>query len=149
MPYFTLHQDNRAALAHSLSNSQQVSGSDNWLVVCLCAEWCNTCKSYQTPFRELAAQYPAIHFVYLDIEDHADLLGDLDIENFPTLLIQKGEETAFFGTTLPEIALAQRLLDVQLQTDAAQISRQDQAISMRADLQELHRLLHQAENSAS
>ncbi len=141
MPYFTLHNDNRAALASSL----QAAGDDAWLVMCLCADWCNTCKSYQAPFAQLAAQfaqqYPAMHFVWLDIEDHADVMGDIDIENFPTLLLQKGQETAFFGTMLPEISLAQRLLEVQLHTDAAQIRKQDAAILDRADLRQLRTLL--------
>ncbi len=125
MPYFCLNHENRPELAASL----HASGLDAWLVVCLCAEWCNTCTAYQQPFSELASRFPEIHFVWLDIENHADLLGDVDIENFPTLLLQKGAENVFFGTTLPEIGIAQRLLEVQLQADAAQLHKQHLALS--------------------
>ncbi|MBI3231020.1 MAG: thioredoxin family protein [Burkholderiales bacterium] len=121
MPYFHLTLDNRHQFAASLT-------PDSWIVACLCADWCGTCKSYQAPFAALAERFPECQFLWLDIEDHADLTADLDIENFPTLLIQRGEETAFFGTMLPEIALAQRLIEVQLATDPAQINKQHRAV---------------------
>lgn len=62
------------------------------LVACLCAEWCGTCRSYRATFANLAARYPQHCFVWVDVEDHADALGDLDVENFPTLLVQRGRE---------------------------------------------------------
>ncbi len=59
------------------------------LVACLCADWCGTCKDYMSGFAALAARYPGDCFVWIDIETHADRLGeDIDIENFPTVLIQ-------------------------------------------------------------
>lgn len=140
MPYFCLDDDNRPELAASL----RASGADAWLVVCFCADWCNTCKAYQASFHQFASGFPEIHFVWLDIEEHADLLGDVDIENFPTLLLQKGAENVFFGTTLPEISIAQRLLEVQLQADAAQIHKQHLALSsVQKDFDHLHSALRQ------
>jgi hypothetical protein len=53
--------------------------------------------------------------VWIDVEDQADDLGDIDVENFPTLLIQKDGIVAFFGTMLPELALAERLLLAQME----------------------------------
>ncbi len=84
---------------------------DEFLVVCLCAEWCGTCRDYQTGFDELAAQFPNTSFHWLDIEDRADDLGDLDIENFPTLFIQRGERVLFFGTMLPHLSHLRRLIE--------------------------------------
>ena len=82
--------------------------------------------------------------MWIDIEEHADLLGDVDIENFPTLLLQKGAENVFFGTTLPEISIAQRLLEVQLQADAAQIHKQHLALSsVQKDFAHLRSALRQ------
>lgn len=85
--------------------------SEEFLVICLCAEWCGTCRDYQAGFNDLAAQFPQARFRWLDIEEHADELGDLDIENFPTLFIQRREWVLFFGTMLPHLSLLQRLIE--------------------------------------
>src|SRR3546814_12334235 len=71
------------------------------LVACYCAQWCDTCREYQTSFQTLAAQWPQHTFVWIDIEDSPDLLGDEDVENFPTISIQGTDRTSFFGTMLP------------------------------------------------
>ena len=82
-----------------------------FLVVCLCAEWCGTCREYKTGFDELATQFPDSRFRWFDIEDHADDLGDLDVENFPTLLVLRGELVLFFGTMLPHLSHLRRLIE--------------------------------------
>ena len=84
------------------------------LVACLCADWCGTCKDYMSGFAALAARYPGDCFVWIDIETHADRLGeDIDIENFPTVLIQPvaGGDPHFYGTVLPHLELLERMLD--------------------------------------
>lgn len=98
-------------------------GEGGLLVVCLCAQWCSTCRDYRAGFEALAAQFPASHFRWLDIEDEADALGDLDIENFPTLLIRRGPLVLFFGVLLPHLAHLRRLLE----TLAAQTPAQSRA----------------------
>ena len=80
------------------------------LVACLCAEWCGTCRSYRTTFTELAARHPECCFVWVDVEDHADALGDFDVENFPTLLVQRGSDVLFFGPVLPHAGVVEGLL---------------------------------------
>jgi len=96
----------------------------SWVVACLCAAWCDTCNSYRGAFDELAARHPDKHFVWIDIEDRADLVGDIDVENFPTLLIQRGDAVAFFGTVLPDARLAERLLQAQAEKSEAEIRKQ-------------------------
>jgi thiol-disulfide isomerase/thioredoxin len=84
------------------------------LVACLCADWCGTCKDYMSGFAALAARYPGDCFVWIDIETHADRLGeDIDIENFPTVLIQPvaGGDPHFYGTVLPHLEVLERMLD--------------------------------------
>ena len=71
-------------------------------VTCLCAEWCDTCVEYRPGFLALAARFPQAKFRWLDIEDHADEVGDLEVENFPTIRITRGEEVLFHGTLLPK-----------------------------------------------
>ncbi len=106
MHSLTLNSDNRAAVAAAVAG-------DRWIVACLCAAWCGTCGSYRGVFEEVAARHPDKFFVWIDIEDHADIVGDLDVENFPTLLIQHHELVAFFGTMLPDAGLAHRLVQAQ------------------------------------
>jgi thioredoxin 1 len=81
-----------------------------WLIACLCAAWCDTCEAYKAPFAELAKTHPDKCFAWIDIEDQADLIGDVDIENFPTILIEHADTTLFFGTMLPDTAQLARLI---------------------------------------
>lgn len=83
---------------------------DGWVIYCLCAAWCGSCRDYLLAFEGLAKRHPEYDFVWIDIEDEADFVGDIDVENFPTLLIQHGTTVAFFGTMLPEIGLTERLI---------------------------------------
>jgi len=81
------------------------------LVVCLCADWCGTCREYRPGFDALARDWPDAAFHWVDVEDDADWIGDFDVENFPTLLIQRGELVLFFGTMLPQHVFLQRTLE--------------------------------------
>jgi thiol-disulfide isomerase/thioredoxin len=128
MPSLTLNSDNREEIAAALAG-------DRWIVACLCAAWCGTCESYRATFDELAARHPDKLLIWIDIEDQADVVGDLDVENFPTLLIQHHELVAFFGTMLPDVGVAHRLV----QSTAAQSDEELQGLiinnSERADWQ--------------
>lgn len=81
-----------------------------WLIACLCAAWCGTCKSYQVDFEQLQTAHQDKCFAWIDIEDHADLVDDLDIENFPTILIEYQNKVLFLGTMLPDASLVHRLI---------------------------------------
>jgi thiol-disulfide isomerase/thioredoxin len=106
MHSLTLELDNREQIAAALSG-------ERWVVACLCAAWCGTCGSYRAAFDALASRHSDKVFVWIDIEDQADVVGDLDVENFPTLLIQRGDTVAFYGTMLPDAAVADRLIQAQ------------------------------------
>jgi thiol-disulfide isomerase/thioredoxin len=92
---------------------------ESWLVACLCADWCGTCREYRATFEAGAREHPSARFVWVDIEDHADALGDLDIENFPTLLIARGDEPRFLGTLLPHAATLTRTLEAAAEAPLA------------------------------
>jgi thioredoxin 1 len=117
MHSLTLNSANREEIAALLAG-------DRWIVACLCAQWCGTCESYRATFEALAARHPDKTFVWIDIEDHADVVGDLDVENFPTLLIQHHELVAFFGTMLPDGGLAHRLVQSQTQQSDEELTVQ-------------------------
>lgn len=80
----------------------------HWRVHVLCAQWCGVCRDYRPFVEEQTA--PDAQWVWVDVETHADLLGDLDVENFPTLLITQGDEPRFLGTVTPQPEVALRLL---------------------------------------
>lgn len=61
-------------------------------------------------FAALRAAHPGLRFVWVDIEDDAELVDELEVETFPTLLIGVGRELRFIGPVLPQLAPAQRLL---------------------------------------
>ena len=75
----------------------------------LCAQWCGVCRDYQI-FADAQRQQGQDQWVWVDIETHADLLGDLDIENFPTLLICQAEQVLFLGAISPQAGVALRLI---------------------------------------
>ena len=87
-------------------------------VFCLCAEWCGTCREYQPLFHQLAQEMPQARFVWVDVEAQDDLLQDLDIENFPTLLLADAQHQArFAGTVLPHLDTLQRMCKAALAGD--------------------------------
>ncbi|MCY1202832.1 hypothetical protein D9M72_143260 [compost metagenome] len=96
----------RAALRARLGSSP-----DTWLVACFCAAWCDTCEQYKPKLQALAEAMPQHVFAWIDIEDHAELLGEEDVENFPTLLVQIGPRVVFYGPMLPHIGHLERLLE--------------------------------------
>ncbi len=120
MPSITLEPENQHELAQRMKD-------DVWVVACLCAAWCDVCTSYRPGFDELAAQHPDKLFVWIDIEDRADLVGDFDVENFPTLLIQRGDDVMFYGTTMPDHRIAHRLLTSHAGKDEFELKRQVQS----------------------
>ncbi len=84
------------------------------LVACLCAQWCRTCDAYRDTLASvrdaLPPDAPATRFLWVDIEDESELVGDLDIEDFPTLLLARGDAVLFFGPLLPHAQTLDRLL---------------------------------------
>lgn len=82
------------------------------LVVCLCAAWCGTCRDYEAVFARAAADAGAsARFAWVDVEDEADALGDLDIETFPTLLIARGADLLFLGPLTPQAGVLLRTVE--------------------------------------
>lgn len=140
MHSLTLDTSNRAQLAAAMEDGR-------WVVACLCAAWCGTCGGYRAAFDAVAARHPDKTFVWIDIEDQADVVGDLDVDNFPTLLVQREDTVAFFGTMLPDAQLAERLVQAQAELAPAELARLAQSSQERRDWQRdcnLHTLLLQA-----
>lgn len=88
------------------------------LVVCLCAAWCDTCAEFRDTFARLERAHPRTAFVWLDVEDDAALVGDLEIENFPALDVYRDDGPRFYGVTLPQEGVVSRSLRAFLTKDA-------------------------------
>jgi hypothetical protein len=86
------------------------------LVACLCAQWCRTCDAYRDTLvatrDTIRRAHPeaALRFVWVDIEDESDLIGDLDIEDFPTILLARDDTVLFFGPVMPHAQTLDRLV---------------------------------------
>jgi hypothetical protein len=91
-------------------------------VACLCAAWCRVCDGYRPVLErvtdELAADLSSngrtLRRHWIDIEDEAELLGDLDIETFPTLVVLDAVAVRFAGTLTPQPDTLRRILRATL-----------------------------------
>jgi thioredoxin 1 len=84
---------------------------DPLYVACLCAQWCGVCRDYRALFDEAATSMPGVRFEWIDVEDHADWVDPVEVENFPTLLIASQGRAVFFGTVTPHKGTLLRLVE--------------------------------------
>jgi thiol-disulfide isomerase/thioredoxin len=81
-----------------------------FFVTCLCAAWCDSCADYRDGFFALAKEFPRARFRWLDVEDDAAEVGEREVENFPTLLIERGGAELFYGPLPPQHEHLRRLI---------------------------------------
>jgi thiol-disulfide isomerase/thioredoxin len=113
-------------------SSLNIPSSEPLLVVCLCAQWCGTCKDYDPLFHSLQTDFPGATFRWIDIEDESDLVDPIEVEDFPTLLIASGGQARFFGPVMPHLETLKRLVQSQQsQSGASRLSAEIQALAGR------------------
>ena len=97
-------------------------------IACLCAAWCRLCDGYAAVFKPVLAalqlQHPQMVMHWVDIEDEAALVGDLDVETFPTVVVATATAVPFAGTLTPHADTLQRVLRAALAQGAADTRRQ-------------------------
>jgi thioredoxin reductase (NADPH) len=81
------------------------------VVIAFCAEWCGTCREFRPVLERIAAAHPDMLFAWADIEDDADIVGDIDVDNFPTLAIFRDGRPLHFGVSLPLERVVTRLIE--------------------------------------
>jgi thioredoxin 1 len=92
-----------------------MSSAPPLLVAGLCAQWCGTCREYRPLFDQQSLAFGEhASFAWVDVEDHDEVLGALDVENFPTLLIARGDEVLFYGVVTPHVQTLARLVQTAL-----------------------------------
>jgi thiol-disulfide isomerase/thioredoxin len=79
-------------------------------VVCVCASWCGVCRDFAATFATLTEAHPGVRFHWLDLEDDAELLDELEVDNFPTFLMSVGGQVVFQGPVLPQLPGLHRLI---------------------------------------
>lgn len=84
-------------------------------VICLCADWCGVCRDYRAVLNKVAPGHAESRFAWIDIEDDARWVGEMDIETFPTLLVADTQGIFFLGPLTPHAVTVSRLL-TSLQT---------------------------------
>lgn len=112
-----------------------MSNASDTLVMCLCAEWCGVCRDYREGFEALSAQHPDVSFDWVDIEDEPEWPEALEIESFPTVVIQRGEAVLYLGPTLPQHGHLARMLDTLLSMDADEARRYAESTEERRSWQ--------------
>jgi thioredoxin reductase (NADPH) len=105
MPVLTASSVDRQSLASSWNTDRSL------VVISLCAAWCHTCWEFREAFERIAVERGDVLFVWLDIEDDHEICGDIDVENFPTLAVFRGDVPVHFGVTTPQEATVARLID--------------------------------------
>lgn len=122
-----------SGMVHTPGMSSNPSDATFLHVVCLCADWCHNCRAYQPMFESLQSQFADMAcFAWIDIEDDSEVLGDVEVENFPTLLLLRGLTPLFLGPLTPQpgvlVQLVQTALDGRLQ---ALVGTAERALAVR------------------
>ncbi|WP_394789509.1 thioredoxin family protein [Rhodoferax sp.] len=106
-------------------------------VACLCADWCGSCREYQERFEQVGASFPGAQFVWIDIEDMADVVDPIEVDNFPTLLVVVDKAVRFFGSITPQTETLQRLVQAQLEAGSAAAAASPSVTALAQRLQAL------------
>ena len=105
MPVLTASSVDRQLLASRWDTDRSL------VVISLCAAWCHTCGEFREAFERIAVERGDVQVVCLDIEDDHEICGDIDVENFPTLAVFRGDVPVHFGVSTPQEATLARLID--------------------------------------
>lgn len=88
-------------------------------VACLCAAWCRLCDDYALVIEQVRAEFDpdgiALRWHWIDIEDQAELLGEVDVETFPTIVIADPAVVRFAGPLMPQAETLRRVLRATVQ----------------------------------
>lgn len=100
------------------------------LVACLCAQWCGVCRDYTGVFAQVRERFPDMRFVWVDVEDQADMVDPIEVDNFPTVLVASAAEPRFFGPLTPQAGTLERIV-------REGSTHHDPALAQRIDLRAL------------
>lgn len=97
-------------------------------VICLCADWCATCREFQPIFEKVASELGQVSFHWVDVETHSGWADGIDIETFPTLAVFREDLVLHYGPTYPREMVYSRTLTALLEQ-----SREESEAYVRQD----------------
>ncbi|MCC7006288.1 MAG: thioredoxin family protein [Ottowia sp.] len=78
-------------------------------LILFCAEWCGSCREFKTHFNALKIDGLSKH--WLDIEDNAELVDEIEIDNLPTIFAVSADGLSFyFGEIPPNKVFLEKIL---------------------------------------
>ncbi len=87
----------------------------NLIIWCLCADWCVICREFKTAFLNMQSEQPEHEWRWTDIEDHDEVLSDIDVQGFPSIVIWNSTgQWCFAGTIEPRMDTLLRLIRASL-----------------------------------
>jgi thioredoxin 1 len=102
-------------------------------VACLCAAWCRLCDGYAPVFQQVTqamqVRFPSLQTHWIDIENEADLLGNFDVETFPTLVVVDGATVRFAGPLTPQPETLRRVLGAALEAQQGSASQPPEVLA--------------------
>lgn len=105
-------------------------------IACLCAAWCRLCDDYAPVLQAVATELRdagvIVHTHWIDIEDDANLVDDIDVETFPTIVLVHGDRVRFAGPITPQAETLRRLVRATALEPAADASSAAIAPEFRA-----------------
>jgi thioredoxin 1 len=91
--------------------ARDAPSADPVTVVCLCAAWCGVCRDWRPAFEQLARRRTDLRFAWVDVEDEDEAMGEVEVENFPSVLIARGAQALFLGPVAPSMHGLERLVE--------------------------------------
>ncbi|CAD6448564.1 90e66490-fbfb-4d2c-aeb5-016f3445fcd3 [Sclerotinia trifoliorum] len=91
----SFHQSIANMGVHNLATATEFKSAltdNNIVVLDAFATWCGPCKAIAPRVAKFSEDYPAAHFVKIDVDELPDVAQELGIRAMPTFLIFKGEE---------------------------------------------------------
>lgn len=132
----------RTASADAPARCRAATAPSPLHLACLCAAWCRLCDDYAPILSAVAQAHGAdgvpLRTHWIDIEDEAELVGDLDVVTFPMIVIAAGTQVRFAGPVTPQADTLRRLLrsallDVRGGAPAIEVPAEVQAFAVRLD----------------
>lgn len=70
-------------------------------LILFCAEWCASCREFKPHFNSL--EIKGLSKLWLDIEDHAALVDEVEINNLPAIFaVSEDGLSSYFGEIPPK-----------------------------------------------
>lgn len=96
------------------ANFDDLLESHPFMVLDFWAEWCGPCKAFEPIFEQVAAEFPDITFVKVNVDKETALAQEFAVRSIPQLVIMRDKVALFSESgSLPKTALKDLLVQAQ------------------------------------